>query len=135
MSSVAASRLVHIFVPLILGLTPQAIDISPLRGSGAASPHEDCRDPETLAAASRLRPMTIIVIRAHVSPLRGWGESPHRDGGGPACRIHDSRPAPKARQIFSLGRQPQETVRPTPISPEGATDLWPGVWTPGRLEI
>jgi hypothetical protein len=74
MSSVAASRLVHIFVPLILGLTPQAIDISPLRGSGAASPHGDCRDPETLAAASRLHPMRIILTRARVSPLCGFAQ-------------------------------------------------------------
>jgi len=35
--SVAASRLVHIVTPVFLGLTPQAMNMSPLRGF-AASP-------------------------------------------------------------------------------------------------
>jgi len=80
---VAASRLIHIVMPVFLGLTPQAINMPPLRGSGG---------------------------------------SPRKDGGHPVCRFRDARPAPKARQIFSLGREPQEAVHPTPTSPEGATD-------------
>ena len=117
---VAASRLVFFVVPVYLGLTPQAMNISPLRGF-EGSHHEDGGDRETQPAASRLHLLGRVVIREHVPLLRGSGWSPHVLDGV-------SRPAPKARQIFSLGREPQETVRPTPTSPEGATDsvLWCG---------
>jgi hypothetical protein len=111
------------------------------------SPHLGGGNAHTRVVASRLRPMRIVVTRVRVSLLRGSGRLPHRDGCAPVCGSRDPWPAPKARQIFSLGRQPQdsggrpikeprrqihslgrepqETVRPTPTSPEGATDLWP----------
>jgi hypothetical protein len=41
---VAASRLDHIVVSVFLGLTPQAMNMSPLRGF-AASPHEILTQP------------------------------------------------------------------------------------------
>ena len=44
MSSVAASRLVQVVTPVFLGLTPQAMNMSPLRGF-AASPHEILTQP------------------------------------------------------------------------------------------
>ena len=114
---VAASRLVHIVMPVFLGLTPQATNMPLLRGF-TRPPHEDCGDP----AASRLHLSRGVVTWAWVSPLRGFEGPPRTDGGHPVCRFRDARPAPKARQIFSLGREPQEAVRPTPTSPEGATD-------------
>ena len=116
-TSVAASRLVHVVMRVFLGLTPQAMSMPPLRGF-ARPPHEDCGDP----AALQLHLSRGVVTWAWVSPLRGSGGSPRKDGGHPVCRFRDARPAPKARQIFSLGREPQEAVRPTPTSPEGATD-------------
>jgi len=57
MSSVAASRLVHIVMPVFLGLTPQAKYLSPLRGF-TRSPYEDGGDPGTRVAASRLGMVT-----------------------------------------------------------------------------
>jgi len=180
MLSVAASRLVCFIVPVFLGLTPQAMNIPPLRGSGR---------PTHFAAASRGHPTRMGAIRKRVPPLRGSARSPHADGGDhnmaplhgfggslqedggepghghrhfadsqahptmmPVPRLVEImirgqrrrrgrylawgvsprkprtqlRPAPKGRQIPSLGRQPQETAHPTPTSPEGATDSGPG---------
>ena len=71
--SVAASRLVHVAMPVFLGLTPQAMDMSPLRGSGR---------PTHFAAASRGHPTRMGAIRKRVPPLGGSGRSPHADGGG-----------------------------------------------------
>jgi hypothetical protein len=157
--SVAASRLDYFVARLILGLTPQAMNMPPLRGSGR---------PIHFAAASRGHPTRMGAIRKRVPPLRGSARSPHadggdhnmaplhgfggsprKDGGHPVCQFRGARRAPKARQIFSLGRQPQEqrcplprapkgrqipslgrqpqeTAHPTPTSPEGATDSGPG---------
>ncbi len=77
--SVAASRLVYIFVPVFLGLTPQAMNMPPLRGF-TRPPHEDGGDPEScrcfaaglfsfVAGRRAWRP------RLHISPLRGSGRS------------------------------------------------------------
>jgi len=83
----AASRLVHIVMPVFLGLTPQAMDMSPLRGFA--------------------RPAMKITVTLE---LRTYGRSPHFLGG-------DSRRAPKARQTFSLGREPQEWDRAPSVKP------------------
>jgi len=82
--------------------------VSPLRFL-ARSPHLGGGDAHTRVVASRLRPMRIVVTRAPVSSLCGLARSPHANDGDPDCRHCDSRPAPKARQIFSLGRQPQDS--------------------------
>ncbi len=146
--------------------------LEPLCGF-ALSPHEDTVTRGTLVAASRLhissqRECGISGAHATTSRLRGFfnddvatlahepwsvgsGSAPDGGGGWAACPLGESRPAPKARQvfslgrepqgsrqgaigqaakrrqIFSLGREPQETARPTPTSPEGATDMCPGV--------
>ena len=86
-TSVAASRLVDNVMPVFLGLTPQAMDMSPLRGF-----------------ARPAMKMTVTLA------LRTYGRSPHFLGG-------DSRRAPKARQTFSLGREPQEWDRAPSVKP------------------
>jgi len=90
----------------------------------ARSPHMGTGDAHTRVVAARLRPMKIAVTRKRVPPLRGSGRSIYGNACAPACGSRDPRPAPKAspgeslcgaeeapkaRQIFSLGRQPQET--------------------------
>jgi len=111
-------------------LRPMSITVTRKRVSSlrflARSPHLGGGDAHTRVAASRLRPTRIAVTRVRVSLLRGSGRMPHRDGCAPVCGSCDPRPAPKARQIISLGRQPQETMHPTPTSPEGATDTSSG---------
>jgi hypothetical protein len=47
---------------------------------------------------------------------RRWNPNKERSSG---------HQAPKARQIFSLGREPQEQDRPIPSSAEGATYFLP----------
>jgi hypothetical protein len=74
--SVAASRLVHIVMPVFLGLTPQAKYLSPLRGSGR---------PSHVTAASRGHPTRNGTIRERMLPLRGFGGSRHEDGGDPGA--------------------------------------------------
>ena len=153
MSSVAASRLAHIVPPVFLGLTPQAMNMSPLRGfvvspheiltqprvhlpsrlhlmgmvvtrkrvpplpGPARSPHMGASDPHTRVADSRLRLVRIILTGARVPRLHGSGGSHHRDSGAPTCRFHNSRRAPKARQTFSLGREPQKLDRAPSVKP------------------
>ena len=155
MMSVAASRLVRFFASLILGLTPQAMNMSPLRGF-ATSSHEDRGDSGTRVATLRLHLLMGVVTRACVPLFRGFAASSHQDRGDsstnvaalwlhpmrfvvtrpcvpplrgfarPAMRMtvtralrgydrsphvlgSDPRPAPKARQTYSLGREPQES--------------------------
>jgi hypothetical protein len=130
---VAASRLVHIIVPVFLGLTPQAMNMPPLRGFGG-SRHEDGGDPGTRAAASHLGRVTscrwwrpgntcrrfapradhligMAAIRERVPPLRDSGRSPHADGGARETHAAASRVVHIFMPVF-LGLTPQAMNMP-----------------------
>ena len=70
MSSVAASRLVQVVTPVFLGLTPQAMNMSPLRGF-TSSPHEILTQPR-VPPPSRLHFMGMVVTRKRLPPLCGF---------------------------------------------------------------
>ena len=71
---VAASRLVHIVMPVFLGLTPQAMDMPPLRGF-TRPPHEDC-GPGRFAASplegGRNLGMGVAASRFRRTTPHGW---------------------------------------------------------------
>jgi hypothetical protein len=110
--SVAASRLVHILMPVFLGLTPQAMNMPPLRGF-EGSRHDDGGDPGTRAAASRLVHVVMPVFLGltpqakYLSPLRGFEVSRHEDGGDPgtraaAARLHSRKTMATQPRIWPL---------------------------------